>query len=270
MVLEREQADRLSDNIALTPSEIANRRRLRWVLSKFFRNRIASGVENLEEAAEFVEREGRGVSFRINHFSRSDPIQAMIAATSHPTFANRRIVAPIAAHQTSPKPIRLVEISKNCGVELFPVVTKNTLKRASLEKGTGGAHIGQGFGKYWNRAAELLTHGGIDINAPQGERQGYLEPFDGTPMSTFVQIMRRHGVSNFGVIFVGFELAGVNNYEQVSGLNVCRPYIVHFGKFYTFDSMLVEAGGKIRDLDSWAWRQLASVSSPYYIKDGDN
>lgn len=239
---------------------------MRRVLSKFFRTRIASGRENLEEAAEFVEREGVGLSIKINHFSRSDPLQAMLAATMHPSFADRRIVAPIAAHQTLPKHVRFVERSMRVGVELFPVVTRNTIERARAKGKAEGLSAGQGSMQYLSRAAEVLMHGGIDVSAPQGERQGYLKPFDGRPFATFVQMMRRRQVDNFGVLFLGFELEGVENYHNVRGFNVCREYSINFGKFFSRDSMLEAAGGRSADLDLWAWEQLASVTSPSYVK----
>lgn len=257
------------EDISLSEAQIRQRRRYRTVLSKIFRIRVASGRDNLEEAAEFTKREGAGVSIKINHFSRTDPLRAIFAATIHPTFADKRMVAPIAAHQTLPEWLRFVERSKSCGVELFPIVTKNTLARARAKGKAEGLSVGQGSMQYLNRAAEILKRGGVDISAPQGERQAYLEPFDGRPFSTFVQMMRRKKVDNFGVLFVGFELEDVDNYQKASGLNVTRTYSVNFGNFYTRDAMLKAVDGKIADLDLWAWDQLASVSSPAYLTKRD-
>ena len=80
----------------------------------------------------------------------------MLALTSHPVFANTRIVAPIAVHQTMPKSLKVIDIARNCGIDLFPVVTKNAFERA-LEKGASdGLKIGQGLGGYFSRAAEVL------------------------------------------------------------------------------------------------------------------
>lgn len=235
------------------------------VLSKIFRTRVASGWGNLEEAAEFANRKRAGVAIKINHFGRPDPLQAMLAATMHPTFADKRIVAPIAAHQTLPWWVRFVERSKSCGVELFPIVTKNTIERARARGKAEGLSVGQGFKQYFKRASEVLKLGGVDISAPQGERQAHLEPFDHRPFETFVQMMRLKHVENFGVLFVGFEVEGVGDYQKVNGLNLCRQYSVNFGKFYTRDAMLEAVDGKITDLDFWAWKQLASVSSPAYL-----
>lgn len=257
------------EDISLSHAQIKQRRRLRLIASRFFRTRVASGWENLEEAAEFTKREGAGMSIQIIHFSRTDPLQAMFAATTHPVFADSRIVAPIAAHQTLPERLRFVERSKSCGVELFPIVTKNTIERARARGKAEGLSVGQGSKEYLRRAAEILKHGGLNISAPQGERQAYLEPFDGRPFATFVQMMQRKQVENFGVLFVGFELEGVGDYQKVKDFNLCRQYSVNFGKFYTRDAMLKEVDGKITDLDLWAWDQLASVSSPAYLRKRD-
>lgn len=257
------------EDISLSEAQIRQRRRYRLVASKFFKTRVASGWENLEEAAKFAEHEGAGVSIKINHFSRSDPLQAMLAATMHPAFADKRIVAPIAAHQTLPGWVKLVERAKGCGIELFPIVTKNTLVRAKARSKAEGLRVGQGFMQYLKRSSEILKLGGVDISAPQGERQAYLEPFDSRPFATFVRMMRRHHVENFGVLFLGFELEGVDNYQEVRGLNLCRPCPVNFGKFYSRDKMLEAVERENADLDFWAWNQLALVSNPAYLSKKD-
>lgn len=132
MSLER-STNRLSP-VALSESEIANRRIGRILFSTLFRTRIARGRENLQEAADFVKATGKGFAVEINHFSQSDPIHAMLVSTSLPELRNSRIVGPWAAHQI-PKRFDLLSIGNRMGIEMFPVITENTIKQAKKRRG---------------------------------------------------------------------------------------------------------------------------------------
>lgn len=230
-----------------------------------FRDAVNPNSFGIARAEQLMREEKLGLMVLITHFSRSDPIIAMKALAGHPYFGKKRIVAPVAAHQMLPRIIGLRNRARSMGVDLFPVVTENTVARAKLKNRNADSKVGDGKGAFTTAAIEALKGEGIVVWAPQGERQPTLGTPKGNEVAGFIRNAQRHGVFNFAVMFMGFEINGVRDYSSVRDFNWFKRYDVNVGVTMTVEEILKCLGGDIRKVDNFAYGQLARVSPPSYL-----
>lgn len=265
--MSAERSELQVNPISLSRSEIYWRKFWRRLFSIPIRNQIVAGKENLDVAARYVKETRKGIALELIHFSQTDPLHTMLSISSYPAFRKTRIVCPFAYHHV-PRRFPLLKIARSMGLELFPVVTENTIKWAK-RKGIEGLEVGQGVEECMDRTAQVLAGGGLSVSAPQGERQPYLSSF-GKNMWAFDVSMRAHGLNDYGIIFVAFEIPGYFDYSKLDGLNIeKRPYVVRFSEFSTRDEAIRQAGGRARNLDIWGRQLAATICPPSYLrKDG--
>ena len=163
-----------------------------------------------------------------------------------------------------PEFINLRRRARGMGVDLFPVVTENTVKRARLKDPDTKLKVGDGQEAFTAAAVEALKQGGIAVWNPQGERQPKLGEPKGHKVAAFIRNAERHGVSAFAVMFMGFELPGVGDYSGVSKFNFGRQYKVNVSATMTTGEILGCVGNDIRKVDGFVYQQLAQASPPAY------
>lgn len=113
-------------------------------------------------------------------------------------------------------------------------------------------------------AVSVLTHPRENDNLPLN-RLRLLQ------IRSFVLNMQKSKLDNFGVIFAAFEIPGYDDYKEVAGFNITRrPYLVNFGKFYTYDEVMKLAEGRTRNLEEWAFGQLSGLCAPSYLANPDS
>jgi hypothetical protein len=126
--------------------------------------------------------------------------------------------------------------------------------------------------QYLGAAANMLGLGGIvPISLQEGRREVLGEPKPA--LSRLMIKARRSKVEKYAVMFVGFELKGVENFGEMPGLNIIdktRPgklglhtMRANIGSTYTADEVF-EIAGNLRGIDPFAFRELSGLVPDSY------
>ena len=167
-------------------------------------------------------------------------------------------------------------------VKFIPIVTPETmaLNQGVLDK--LGAFPNEGLREYLQTAGEVLKKGGIVMVAPQGEgNTGSLG--DPTPaLSALIKTTGEDAEINTGILFVGLEIPGATPetmkregaLANLAKMHMLKRIKFRIGNFFTRDeaiesskneSLIKTPEKKIRPLDLWGFKQLASLVSPQNV-----
>ncbi|OGG11131.1 hypothetical protein A2Z00_05485 [Candidatus Gottesmanbacteria bacterium RBG_13_45_10] len=253
-------ANERNDGRCLSPLDQLNRERVARVVNWFIHYEVVGGSESpgLQKARELLQQ---GVPLVIlhDHFGLLEtPILCCFIATD-PVMGLRLIYSPIAKHQIDNPVFHAVLslVAPLMNVEYAPIVTKNTLKKPKY----AGYSTTWGLRRYLGRAGHVLKNDkGIDIVNPQGGRNSTLGP-PTDAMSVFMGFMDIMKVGNYGVLFVGLGVKGVEDY--VKKRYRMGTYTITPGPCYTRDEILGDASHEglatMETVDSWVFDELGLV-----------
>lgn len=227
----------------------------------FFRSEIVD-PDRLEGAREILR--DMGLCIVANHFSRKETVQMFQIPFRDSEMRKREIVAPVAVHQ---KLFFMDPLSHLLGVSLRYIATEETLRRAHEKRKPSPAE-NEGAREFMNDALEVLSKGGIVIIFPQATRRETLYSPDNRNPKTIFTLMNQAKKSNvqLGFLFVGVDLAEeVEDYSKVRGFNALKKYMLTIGNSLTDAELLVQAGGKLGEVDKIVYKQLESLVSPGYV-----
>lgn len=240
--------------------------------------------ENFAELQRLVGDEGYAALLVGAHFSRTDPIVGILASAKDGILRRRRYVVAIAKHQLYPG-LRIV--GNLAGVELWPLVTEHTVKKA-VEKSQKKRRFrffnptipeeGEGKREFMRRAMDAFANGGAVYIAPQGEREDKLRVPDKNAAGTLLFGAFKHGLTKIAILTVGYEIEGVEDYKAVSEFNFRRKCLARFGRVCKLMDAAAELGhdpealkkarefGRVMNLiDAWLAKRIAEVSPAAYV-----
>lgn len=223
-----------------------------------FRREIEDSFNGLSRAEE-LQNQGYGLNVLYSHPSRRDPLEMIKLILGSSIMRKRPIVIPIAFHQYK----RLfVPPGKALDITLYPIVTQETINKG-LNR---GYPLGHGEKEYFEKAIKTLREGGINILAPQAERQESLGiPAKPTVGTFMIQAHRKH-LDKYAFLFVGIGIKGAEDYkrEHVGGLNPFKTYQVSIGPTFTKEEVMEAVNGNYREVDSLVFEQLRGLVSLAY------
>lgn len=237
--------------------ELASREK--WVrrLGHVFRSEVKDPNNSLDLAKQALRR-GDGLIIASTHFSRPDPVHAMIGTLRQTELMYKKIIAPIAVHQDNPI---YHWLGNKTGVKLMPIVTENTRNRKKYKD----RKLNEGGQEYLDEAVDGLANGRIIYVSPQGERMSHLgHPEKPTLGTLMIEAKRKRGNVNYSILFVAFEIIGTKDYSKKRGFNLADKYIIHIGAILTGKQILELAGGKFKAVDQIAYDKLGEFSPEEY------
>lgn len=216
---------------------------------------VEKSVGGLDRARSFIYQ-GLGMVVAYTHFSKRDDADVMQYLITDPVFRTRTIVSPIAFHQYRGW---IGALANAANIELHPIVTKDTLQHEKF----GHVTINDGIDRYIQRSVGTLRLGGIVPIAVQGGRRPTLgEPTRALSMF-MAQTMRKH-VDQYGILFVGLELPGQEDYSTVRGYIPGRKILLNIGDAFTASEVFDQAIN-LRGIDTWAFSQFKTLVPPSYL-----
>ncbi|MEK7533727.1 MAG: hypothetical protein AAB600_00155 [Patescibacteria group bacterium] len=231
------------------------------------------------QRAEELNKEGYGIIIAHMHANKGDSARVIGRTFRSSTFSRREVFIPNGIHQHKGwyKPV-----GTPIHVQVFPIFTKETGRLANEDTVLARKLIDEygidmtdpqllkviaGYTKqYTDHAIPLLQRAGIEIVAPQGHRE---EAF--TTMTTAIEsIVKRalqQKIHNIAVLFVGYDIKGVQNYadEKIKNYNLFRRYRFHDGKCLTVDELIKEAGGNYIKLSKIIRGEMQATVPPEYL-----
>jgi len=242
---------------------------------------VHASADGLRKATEFVQN-GGGLIVAFTHLSGREGPDVIIWLAGQPVFNTRRVVSPVSHHtyyRSKLSELAYKTEAKIAGIELKPVVTPET---QSLAGNNSNIVPSQGLKDYLETAGEALSKRGVVPVALQAA--GNLGKLgDPTPaLSALVETTKsKFPQCKLGVLFVGLEFpesegenVSMKGADDVSKMHIGRRIQLKIGDFLTAEEAqkaaegdespltLTSEGKKIRRLDSWAFKQLASLLSP--------
>lgn len=210
--------------------------------------------DGLTRAKELV-KDRYGLIVAYTHFSLRDGPEIMIFLAQQPVLKDRKIVSPIGFHQYREWIGRLADFAH---ITLFPIVTSDTLARP----GYSHLRINDGVDSYIHAALDALDTGGIVPIALQTGRRSTL----GGPTRALSMMMAqatRRQIERYGILFVGLDMPGHDDFAKARGYNPSKTYRLTIGNAYTAQEIL-RGAGNLREIDSFAFRKLAGLVQESY------
>ena len=214
----------------------------------------SEGTDGLTKAQELV-KDGYGLIVAYTHFSLRDGPEIMMFLAQQPVFKKRQIISPIGFHQYKEWIGKLADFAH---IKLFPIVTTDTLNDPEFSH----LRINDGIDAYIQAALDALDTGGIVPIALQSGRRSTL----GAPTRALSMMMAqatRKQRERYGVLFVGLEMPGLEDFEDVRGYNPAKKYRLTVGNAYTAHEVFQEAGN-LREIDYFAFRELTALVPSSY------
>ena len=220
--------------------------------------------DGLNQANQLV-KQGYGLIVAFTHFSQRDAFDIMSFIIKQPTLGKRPIVSPIARHQYDYHPSAKV-ISKFVDIELHPIITEDTKRYEKIKDRYKDRLLNEGLIDYIKAGAKALGKGAIVPIALQAGRRATLYEEEPTfALSSIMKAASIYKIYRYGVLFVGLELPGVENYKDVDGYNLFRKFRLNVGSLYTALEILNQMGKKGHEIDIWAYeKQLEPLVSKSY------
>lgn len=177
-------------------------------------------VNHSLKTAEENSRRGRPTIFVFTHPTKTDPPRALEVMINHSSVSNGKIITgPIALHQDN---FLYHWLGKITGLELKPIVTKNTLAKAKYKD----HKLGEGNKEFLDTFIDRMKMGGTIFEAPQGERQDHLGPPENMAIRTLMKRAKDNGIEDYLIVFMGFEIKGTEDYSKKKGFNFFKKYTV--------------------------------------------
>lgn len=238
----------IADRLKASPEQIKWRRRYVDWMNYILPTTVEHYGNGLEKAKNLLS-DGVGIVVAHTHPSKLDTFRQMVL-WGEDEFVQAPTVIPIAFHQYSKIGLFL---SNPTGVKLYPIVTEETVKKQKNR----GFPEGYGNEKYMKGALESLSQGGVVMLAPSTHRRPYLEEPSVKSISYLLASARREKVK-LGVMFVGIEVVGAEDYVRVKGYNFRKSVVAHIGETFTASeiqqevSALKKSDGKV-SVERWAF-----------------
>lgn len=225
----------------------------RWVIRLAIRGLIPARLVHDSgglQRAETLASTGYGLLVLMNHFSLRDGLQVLHFLYGSEVLRRRVTLAPAASHHLEGSPFPV--LADSVGVRLLPVASPEAVARHGLAPGSGTSPL-----VYAREAIATLQAGGIVLLAPQAGRRPVLGEPQMHPVSLLLAQALRQRVRDVALLFIGLGISGVTDYalDKVGGFNPGRRYEICVGYTFTLVEAL-EAAGKLRQVDAWAYRQL--------------
>lgn len=228
---------------------------------------LTDGVQR----AEMLHHSGYGILALITHFSRRDPVQAMDVFMKSQEFKHTPITGPIARHQTVKGMVP--PVGRRMGVDMHPVVTKQTLEKAP-EGNPENLTLGQGSLGYIKAATRALQNGEVVIMAPQASRKTHLEYNGEDSVNGLLRIAARK-TDKIGIHLMSFGIPGTSDYGQRKGFNFFRSYDVYHGPTFTLEEALQQSsdlaskngleGDGMLNIDRFVFEEFSKIVPPAYL-----
>lgn len=251
----------------LTPGEKLSRIVVPSIFTPLLYEVHPVGLNGLSRARSLLDQ-GYGLVVGYTHFSERDVIDVMRFIMNWPGLGERVIVSPIAHHMQEKYGHVLGPLSRGASVDLYPIVIQDTVDKEEYKD----LQLGTGLPVYLNAAAHILSLGGIvPISLQEGRREvlGDPKPALGRLM---IKAKRAH-IEKYAVMFVGFELKGVEEFGSMKGWNIIdrthpgklgvHVMRINIGSTYTADEVFDIAGG-LRGIDPFAFGEFAGLVPESY------
>ena len=88
-----------------------------------------------------------------------------------------------------------------------------------------------------------------------------------TAIESIVKRALQQKIHNIAVLFVGYDIKGVQNYadEKIKNYNIFRRYRFHDGTCLTVDELIKEAGGNYIKLSKIIRGEMQATVPPEYL-----
>jgi hypothetical protein len=209
--------------------------RKKWAgrLKHIFRSEVIDNNNSLE-LAEKVSRRNEGLVVVSTHFSKTDPVHAMLAIVERTEIAKKKIIVPIAVHQDKSYYHRIGEAT---AIKVMPIVTENTLKRKKYKN----RKLNEGGKEYLNEAVDSIGKGETVFVSAQGERAPHLGQPEKPTIGLLMFAAEQKGIKNYSILFVGFEIKGTKDYSKKRGFNFLNKYTTNIGACLSNNEILERA-----------------------------
>jgi len=231
------------------------------------------------QRAEQLNREHYGIIIAHMHANKSDSLRVIKRVFRSPIFRIREIFLPIAMHRYKDW-YRLAGIPIHA--QVFPVFTKET-GRLTQEDPALAKKLKDKYGvdlkdaersiviarytkQYINQAIQLLQRAGVEIVAPQGQREGTLTTMT-TAIESIVKRALHQDIHNIAVLFVGYNIKGVQNYgdEKNESYNLFKKYRFRDGECLTVDELITKADRDEVKLSEIIRGKMEATVPPEYL-----
>lgn len=232
---------------------------------------ISDPLNQIKKMEELL-RNGGSLLGIFSHKRMSDgPILALVALRN-PEIRLRRLLFPIAYHQiNSPlKPV-IEHYSRTFGVELFPLVIRDTIDKKRYR------HLQRGGGvlDYAKSAVRALKGNSAVFLSPQEGRRSTLTYPEVPALGLVVGIAEKSGVNleNVGVLPIDITLKGHDvTPDTGSGFSLFRPSIMTIGEMFLLQDAISQAREQFGDqkdegvypIDRWGFSRLGLIVPKWY------
>jgi len=232
-------------------------------IDKFYPTEMIDEKGELKKAVGEVKK-GRGLILIFSHFSLRDAMEvSRCGIYKNKDLIKVNTVNPLAHYQYN---WFLKIVGRLFYGNFKPIVNESTLKRKGFE------HLSKGMGlnEFVTESGNILGRGGIvtlAINATRTEKLDLHDPHK--PVGFLIAALKARGITNFGLMNVGFECLGAKSYKKkdVGGMNYGKKFIMRMGKYHTVDDLMKikEIGGKASNVDLFLRKEMAKLVAKEYL-----
>lgn len=231
------------------------------------------------QRAEQLNKEDYGIIIAYMHANKGDSLHVIGRTFLSPIFGRREIFLPNAMHRHRDW---YGHAGDTIHLQVFPIFTPETRRSAqedpALAKRLKSKYriditdpkllriIAHHTKQYINQAILLLQRAGVGIVAPQGHREETLTTMT-TAIESIVKRAQQQDIHNIAVLFVGYDIKGVQDYghKKNENYNFFRTHRFHDGKCITLDELNKEAGGNLRKLNEIIRREMQVTVPAEYL-----
>lgn len=225
------------------PEKIISRRnRLTRALSPFLPADFIDKGNSLQKVRKLKEDENRNIIVLSTHPSAADQPREYPIIWSFPEFQRTKFHVPTAYHIYN----TLTRVlSWYCGVQLYPIVTADTVAEGK-NKGHNAGYGNRAYFMAMKQVSEACVSGQepavIFLTQSAGVRSSLT-----IPKSKAAELLMTVAGTQSAVLLMGVEINGVDQYcEKTSGKNIGKRYTIRLGPVYRNEEIL-ELLQKYRD-----------------------
>lgn len=242
--------------------------------------------QNAIDLAEELADEDRGFIFVYDHFSRDDPIRALMGVTLlSRKLRNRSVVIPIEMRQFEKFELLFNRVVPATGVKMHPLIIEDTIRKYGVEQeDTTGKKVsvyiaksgealtkGYGLDAYIASAKDAVLNGqSVLVPVTSGRRQSLYpktpEEREIGPFSYLNRQIGREDAAKVAVVFIGMGLTDVEIYAegQTDGFNRGQTMQYTFGPTVRLEDLRYEAKTTRSTSDELARSYLAKTVPAAY------
>lgn len=255
----------MEDGGEIPAAPVKHRKVAATITAPFFPQEVSSVSSNgLNLAIEYIKGGKRGLVVAYTHRSKREGLAMMNLLFNIPELRKVRIVSPVAHHTYSNNPL-FDAAARFTGIEFLPIVTAETRDLLSKKGQTDPDPRRRSFLEYLYKSVDALKDGAVlPIALQAAGKQETLGP-PTSALSSLVRIAEKNNVDNFGVLFVGLTYPREKEQnKKMHGYNPLRKMQLNIGNFYTADQLNDIADNNPKNLDPWAFGQLAELMPKWY------